>query len=213
MSVATLVEAQSFRTARELLEAAGLSWSVELVPAFAEGRAIPRARAVVRSDRREPIAVVGLRYAPVQNADAFAFLDGLVGAGRAVYETAGMSGGGRRVWVQARLPGDVWVTREDNVGKYLTLVNSHDGGGSLRAFFTPRRIVCSNTLRAALREGARAGVSIRHVGDVWGGPGRRSACWGFPSSTSTTSRRCRGPWWGRRSGGRPWSGTSRRWCP
>lgn len=168
MSVATSTDSTSFRTARELLEAAGLSWRVELVPAFAEGRPIPGARAVVRSDRREPIAVVGLRYAPVQNADAFAFLDDLVGAGRAIYEAAGMFGGGRRVWVQARLPGDVWVTREDNVGKYLTLTTSHDGGGSLRAFFTPRRIVCSNTLRAALREAAGTGVSIRHVGDVLG---------------------------------------------
>lgn len=155
-------------TAAEVMEAAGLTWKVELVPAYAEGQPIPGTRAVVRSDRREPIAVVGKRYAPVQNTDAFAFFDDLVGAGKAVYETAGALDRGRRIWLQARLPEDVWVTDQDNVGKYLTLTNSHDGGGALRALFTPKRIVCKNTFLAALREAGKTGISIRHVGDVLG---------------------------------------------
>lgn len=155
-------------TAREVMEAAGLSWNVELVPAYAEGLPIPGSRAVLRSDRREPLAVVGQRYAPVQNTEAFAFFDQLVGAGKAVYETAGALDRGRRIWLQARLPEDVWVTDQDNVGKYLTLTNSHDGGSALRALFTPKRIVCKNTFLAVLRESGKTGVSIRHVGDVLG---------------------------------------------
>src|SRR5687767_6996245 len=94
-------------TAAEVIEAAGLSWKVELVPAYAEGQPIAGSRAVIRTDRREPIAVVGSRYAPVQNTDAFAFFDELVGAGKAVYETAGAIDRGRRIWLQARLPEDV----------------------------------------------------------------------------------------------------------
>ncbi len=155
-------------TAAEMIEAADLAWNVDLVPAYAEGRPIPGSRAVIRTDRREPIAVVGRRYAPVQNTDAFAFFDGLVGEGKAVYETAGSLGRGRRIWLQARLPEDVWVTESDNVGKYLLLTNSHDGGGALRALFTPIRVACKNTLLAALDQAGGSGISIRHVGDVLG---------------------------------------------
>lgn len=155
-------------TAAETIQAAGLDWGVALVPVYAEGQPIPRSRAVVRTDRKSPIAVVGNRYVPVQNTEAFAFFDDLVGAGKAVYETAGALDRGRRVWLQARLPEDVWVTEEDNVGKYLLLSNSHDGGSSLRALFTPIRVVCKNTLLAALGEAGSSGISIRHVGDVLG---------------------------------------------
>ena len=156
-------------TSAEAIQAAGLGWTVELRPAYAEGVPIPRARAILRMDRMEPIAVVGERYVPVQNAEAFAFFDQLIGQGQAAYETAGALDRGRRIWLLARLPGEVWVTREDAVGKHLLLTTSHDGKSPLRALFTPIRVVCQNTLRAALTEaGSGSGVSVRHVGDVLG---------------------------------------------
>jgi phage/plasmid-like protein (TIGR03299 family) len=155
-------------TAAEAIRVAGLDWQVDLMPTFADGTEVPRTRAVVRMDRREPLAVVGERYQPVQNAEAFSFFDDLVGGEKAVYETAGALDRGRRIWLLAKLPGDVWVTQEDNVGKYLLLTNSHDGGSSLRALFTPIRVVCQNTLRAALDEAGSSGISVRHVGDVLG---------------------------------------------
>jgi len=153
-------------TAAEAIRAAGLDWRVELFTASALGEPIPGALGVVRMDRREPIAVVGERYVPVQNSAAFEFFDQLIGEGHAVYETAGALDQGRRIWLLAKLPGEVWVTREDPVGKFLLLTNSHDGTSPLRALFTPIRVVCENTLRAALREGQSSGVSIRHVGSV-----------------------------------------------
>lgn len=152
-------------TSAEAIRAASLDWRVELFTACAVGQPIPGAYGVVRMDRREPIAVVGKRYVPLQNRDAFAFFDHLIGEGHAVYETAGALDRGRRIWLLARLPGEVWVTREDNVGKFLLLTNSHDGKSPLRALFTPIRVVCENTLRAALG-GESSGVSIRHVGDI-----------------------------------------------
>jgi phage/plasmid-like protein (TIGR03299 family) len=148
------------------IRAAGLDWRVELFTASAVGEPIPGALGVVRMDRREPIAVVGERYVPIQNVEAFAFFDHLIGEGHAVYETAGALDRGRRIWLLARLPGELWVTREDNVGKYLLLANSHDGKSPLRALFTPIRVVCENTLRAALSEGQSSGIRIRHVGDI-----------------------------------------------
>jgi len=153
-------------TAEEAIRAAKLDWGVELVPAYAEGQVIPRTRAVVRDDRREPIAVVGERYELVQNAEAFTFFDEIVGAGKAIYQTAGSLDHGRRIWLLAKVPGDVWVTKDDQVGKHLLLTNSHDGGSPLRVLFTPIRVVCQNTLIAAMEGAGRTGVSIRHVGDV-----------------------------------------------
>lgn len=153
-------------TAEEAIRAAKLDWRVDLVPAEAVGKVIPRTRAVVRDDRREPIAVVGERYEPVQNAEAFTFFDEIVGAGKAIYQTAGSLDHGRRIWLLAKVPGDVWVTKSDQVGKHLLLTNSHDGGSPLRVLFTPIRVVCQNTLMAALEGAGRNGVSIRHVGDV-----------------------------------------------
>jgi phage/plasmid-like protein (TIGR03299 family) len=152
-------------TSAEAIRAASLDWRVELFEARALELPIPRAYGVVRMDRREPIAVVGERYVPVQNARAFEFFDHLIGGGHAVYETAGSIDRGRRIWLLARLPGEVRVTREDPVGKYLLLTNTHDGQSPLRALFTPIRVVCENTLRSAL-EGTSGGVSIRHVGDI-----------------------------------------------
>jgi phage/plasmid-like protein (TIGR03299 family) len=155
-------------TCAEAIKAAGLDWRVELFTACALDQPIPGAFGVVRMDRLEPIGVVGQRYVPLQNQEAFSFMDRLVGEGRAVYETAGSLGRGQRIWLLARLPGDVWVTDQDNVSKYLLLCNSHDGRSPLRALFTPIRVVCENTLRAALGRGISTGVSIRHTGDILG---------------------------------------------
>lgn len=153
-------------TAEEAMKVARLDWNVELVPATAYGLPIPRSKAVVRSDRKEPLGIAGTGFKPIQNRVAFRFMDHLVGEGKAVYETAGSLCGGRRVWMLARIPGDVWVTKEDEVGKYLLLVNPHYGGTSCLVFFTGIRAVCENTVRAAISEAKESMVRIRHVGDI-----------------------------------------------
>jgi len=45
---------------------------------------------------------------------------------------------------------------------YLCISNSHDGSASLQIFLTGIRVVCNNTLQAALHSAARK-ISIRHV--------------------------------------------------
>lgn len=51
---------------------------------------------------------------------------------------------------------------DDVTEKYIFLTTSHDGSGSITAAFTPVRIVCQNTLNAALRSAANV-VRIRHT--------------------------------------------------
>jgi phage/plasmid-like protein (TIGR03299 family) len=160
------IKREALATATEAL-ATGLDWGVATEPAYdRRGNEIPGIRALVRTDRETPLGGVGTGYQPIQNFEAASFLDHIVGEGRAIFETAGSLSGGRQVWFLARLPGDIWVTKEDNVRKYLLLTNPHRQGHALLVLWTPIRVVCENTLRAALREGLSHAFRVRHVGDI-----------------------------------------------
>lgn len=152
----------------EALRIAGLDWRVAVKPLLAERGGghdpapVPHGRAVVREFDGRPLGVVGDRYLPIQNADAFAFFDEVVGAGQAIYHTAGSLKEGSRVWILAKLPGEIRVARNDVTEKFLLLSNSHDGSSALRMMFTPVRVVCQNTLNIALACGERA-FNVRHT--------------------------------------------------
>lgn len=118
--------------------------------------------ATMRKDTGAILGIVGKDYEIVQNKDAFAFFDAIVGGEGIQYETAGALGKGERIFITAKLPGYITVGKEDLIEKYLFLSTSHDGYGSITAAFTPVRIVCNNTLNAALRNHSNA-VKIRHT--------------------------------------------------
>jgi phage/plasmid-like protein (TIGR03299 family) len=117
--------------------------------------------ATVRTDTGEVLGIVGNSYQPIQNRDAFAFFDNLVGSDEAIYETAGILGRGERIWILAKLPRHISVHRKDFVNKYLLLSNSHDGTSQVRVKLTPIRVVCNNTLTAALRGSGE--INIAHT--------------------------------------------------
>lgn len=155
-------------TAQEAMEAAQLHYEVELQDLFTGGLLeVPMRKAVVRTDSKRVLGVVGNSYRPIQNAECFAFLDQLVGTNELRYHTAGALGQGERVWMLAKLPGYIQVNNtEDITEKYLLLSNSHDGTSSLRVYFTPIRVVCANTLAVAERRSKGMGVTIQHKGDL-----------------------------------------------
>jgi phage/plasmid-like protein (TIGR03299 family) len=155
-------------TSLEAMDASGLNHPIWLEDIqTTSGIAIPTHKSVVRGDTGQSLGVVGLSYKPLQNADAFSFLDSLVSDGELRYDTAGGLGQGERVWMLAKLPSTVRIAGSDDVvEKYLLLDNSHNGLTSLRVFFTPIRVVCWNTLTEARRAASRQGVTIRHTGDM-----------------------------------------------
>ena len=116
---------------------------------------------------REPVALalVGKQYEPLQNADAFEFFDPFIRSGWASFHTAGALGDGERVWVLAKLVGQLTVGRDDPIDRYLLLSNSHDGSSAVSVRFTSIRVVCQNTLNLAQKSG-RSVVSIRHTPSV-----------------------------------------------
>jgi phage/plasmid-like protein (TIGR03299 family) len=161
---------QDYPTSAQAIGFAGLDYTVAKAPLFAKGAdplvsfAVPDQYATMRTDNNAVFGVVGKDYQIVQNADAFAFFDAIVGGGEGImYETAGALGNGERIFITAKLPGYIRVGNGDDVTeKYIFLTTSHDGSGSITAAFTPVRIVCQNTLNAALRSASNV-VRIRHT--------------------------------------------------
>lgn len=153
-------------TSEEAIESAGLDFTVNLKPVKTtvdrKSKTVPNTYATVRSDTGDILGVVGARYQPIQNREAFSFFDALVGEDEAIYHTAGVLGKGERIWILAKLPDYIKVGKEDIVDKYLLLTNSHDGSSVVRAKLTPIRVVCNNTLSVALT-GIEQEVRIRHT--------------------------------------------------
>ena len=105
------------------------------------------------------------RYKVIQNEEAFAFTDALLGEG-VRYETAGSLLGGKKVWLLARLPHEYIISGE-RISPYLVFSNTHDGSGAIKAALTPIRVVCCNTLNLALSTAKRS-WSMIHTGDIKG---------------------------------------------
>lgn len=157
------------QTAGRALTLAGLDWDVYTreiqLPC---GTVIPDRRANVRLNKEGKdhyLGVVGTRYEVLQNRDAFDFMDNIIGQGAAMYETAGAINEGRVVWMSVKLPDDIVVGKNDATKKYLLLCNSHDGSKALSVQFTPVRVVCNNTLTAALQDKGTS-FSIRHTRNI-----------------------------------------------
>ncbi len=150
------------KTAAEAMKAAKLDWQVGLKRVYAwEGEhfyEIPDRKAVVRLDHWgkqhcEPFGLVGNDYHALQNQEAFSFFDPIVATGKVSYHTAGALGHGERLWVLAMVADPILVKGVEKVEKYLLLSNGHDGRTALQVRFTPIRVVCQNTLSAALKQG------------------------------------------------------------
>jgi phage/plasmid-like protein (TIGR03299 family) len=155
-------------TAALAIGKAGLNFGVQLRSLVtAEGIAVDQRKAVVRTDTNDVLGVVGNSYQPVQNHQCFGFLDAIVAEGELKYHTAGALGKGERIWMLAKLPGEIRINdSEDVTEKFLLLHNSHDGTSSLRVFFTPIRVVCANTLAMAETRSRGSGIAIAHKGNL-----------------------------------------------
>ncbi|WP_406511025.1 DUF945 domain-containing protein [Streptomyces sp. NBC_00161] len=165
----------SAMTAEEAMRLAALdSWNVRLVGLHAtemtaEGTTlldVPNHRASVRTQpktgRPETLGVVGPDYTPMQNEEHAEFLNHLVDESGAHFETAGSLKGGRQVFLTMKLPQTMTIGRDDAVDLYIAAFNSHDGSTAFRIVVTPVRVVCANTLRAALRN-TRSSYTVRHT--------------------------------------------------
>jgi phage/plasmid-like protein (TIGR03299 family) len=169
-----------YPTSAEAIKHAGLNYTVEKRPLFTYDTEnhtgdpdtdiiipeieVPNYYATIRTDTEQVLGVVGNDYEVVQNVNAFEFFDSIVGGKDGIlYETAGALGNaGERIFITAKLPDYIRIGRDDLIEQYLFLTTSHDGFGSITAAFTPIRVVCQNTLNAALHNHSNS-IKIRHT--------------------------------------------------
>lgn len=148
-------------TAAQAIELGGINYTVEKRPLqVIGGLEVPNFKATVRTDTNDVLGVVTDNYTVVQNMEAFAFFDNIIEKGEAIFQTVGTLGKGEKIFVTAKLPKDIAVKGEQ-VENYLLLTTGHDGKTAVQAGFTSVRVVCNNTLTAALSQ-LQNKISIVH---------------------------------------------------
>jgi phage/plasmid-like protein (TIGR03299 family) len=156
---------------KQALEYAEMDWTVSKRPlhTFFDGEriAIDNKKALMRDDTGEVLSIVGNEYEIVQNADAFGFLDEMLGGPDLRFHTAGSLYNGRKVWALARLDRDIMIggDPDEKVDPFIALATSHDGSLPVSVWMTPIRIVCQNTLTYSLGKAKRCWKG-RHTRNV-----------------------------------------------
>lgn len=159
---------EGLMTAKEVLETSGLNWPVTGEPIYlSTGEQIAGHKAIVRGgEKRMVLAVAKEGYRIIPNHEALDLCDKVVGEGSAYYESAGELKGGRKIYVNLRLPANQFIDiAGDKLEQRLLMATSHDGSMLLTMKCVTIRVVCQNTLSAALREMGNE-FKIRHTGNA-----------------------------------------------
>jgi len=156
-------------------KAAGLDWSVEeKMVLYRPGRSavvhpVPEKKVLVRTDTHDALSIVCRSYKVVQPGEILGFFQDLVKGNGFTLETAGSLRGGNRIWALARVNEGAEIVDGDKVRPYLLLATSYDGSMATTAQFTSIRVVCNNTLTAAVGDHGSSGrtyeprVRISHL--------------------------------------------------
>jgi phage/plasmid-like protein (TIGR03299 family) len=157
-------------TVNDALQQAALNYTVRKLPNFHHfnGQQIESTDSFF-TFRTDTNFVLGSRlgkdYTVMQNADALQVVDNILNTGRATIETAGAIDNGKTVFICLKTSEVMTVGKSDAIAPYILIANSHDGTLAITAQFTNVRVVCNNTLRAALSTGNNT-VKIRHTANA-----------------------------------------------
>jgi len=153
----------------EMMVAAGLDWQVVKKPiqygnSNEKKTVIDNKAALVRETDNQLLSIVGNNWHPIQNEDAFSMFNEMCQAGDMEMNTAGSLKDGQIVWGLAKVKKSFALKTdqgEDVVDSYLLFSNPHEFGKCADVRFSPIRVVCNNTLTAALSNG-KSSVRITH---------------------------------------------------
>jgi len=158
------VKVDSGMDGMQMLQAAKMDWKVQrraLAMRDGQGQGLmvdplKGFRAIVREDTNEVFQVATDRYHPVQNAQVIDFFREFCEAGHATMDVVGGLKGGAVVWALAKLNGngasDANIGGVDRMKGYMMLATSHDGSLRTIGQATNVRVVCWNTLSAAISD-------------------------------------------------------------
>lgn len=137
-------------------KAAHLDWTVEAsksyydVPGESCLRAFPNRKTLYRSDTKAALSTMSQDFHVVQPAQILELYSKMAKAGGLELEVAGALDGGRRIWALAKLNEGLDVVNRDRVRPYVLLATSYDGSMATVAKYTGIRVVCHNTISAAI---------------------------------------------------------------
>lgn len=165
-------EMTSGMTLEQWAEAAGLNWEAVKVPAIADLSASPyfagksvseqlkrvqNRSFLVRSDNAHPLGYVsgdeGEGYRQVQPLAVLKWFDRYIEVDdRFEIDTAGSLKNGEIIWAMAKYKGDVTVAGDKHKARLL-MTTTFDGSGATTNKASMTRVICNNTLDAAMYDG------------------------------------------------------------
>ena len=125
-------------------------------------REIPDAHVLMRSDTGADLGIVSDKYKTVQPAQVLQFFHDLSVSLGVKLETAGTLFGGKKFYATANLGESFTFASGDTVKGYLLLATSCDGSAKTTARHVLTRVVCNNTLGAAMSEKNKHVVNLSH---------------------------------------------------
>lgn len=158
-------------SAAEVIENAGLGWTVEKAPLSAtvltdHGVTTVPVPGKIATTRVNPdgsakvLGVVSPSYSVVQNAEIADLIDGVTYEAGATYDSAGEIKGGSRIYIAAKMPETVTVGDGDQVNTYLVATNGHDGNQALTIQIKHLRLLCTNGMTGWAN---LTGITLRHT--------------------------------------------------
>lgn len=151
------------------MKAANLNWEVVRQPMFTTlpngenatvlGRTGEEYSVLVRDHGNNKFAPedvfgpAGPDWVPTQNEEVFTFMEKFCKAGNMKMETCGALKGGTEIWALAKYRDNFEIVKGDAAKGYLLFHNAFIWGKSNSLRNTVTRVVCNNTLTAALRAG------------------------------------------------------------
>lgn len=110
------------------------------------------------------LGVVGNRYTPIQNSEAFDLLNNIVDESGANFDSAGVVGNGRKCYITMKLPNTITVANgNDAIDTYLNCFNSHDGSSAFRIQVTFLRLICTNGMTGMV---GGESITLRHTSNA-----------------------------------------------
>jgi phage/plasmid-like protein (TIGR03299 family) len=139
----------------EWLKAAKLEWEAKTVPIyFGEQKdEMLEKKALVRSDTNGVLGIVTDRYVPVQPKEFMSLADTIREKFPVRIDTMGALFNGKRIFSLLNITDDQFSIDGDAVNRNILMCTSFDGSLRSMLYGTAIRVVCNNTLTAALKSG------------------------------------------------------------
>ncbi len=149
-------------TAEEAIELANLDVKPYTIPLVANVGGleveVEDKNRIVRDDPQTglptPLGVIGKQCVPIPIEEPMSMAEAIAEVSGAVWHTAGVIDGGRRVFATLETPNHVSLSNGDRITDYIMVAMANDGTMAMTVKPTPVRVVCQNTLNIALKDTA-----------------------------------------------------------